>query len=174
MKFVYLFLFAAGFVLGQNATVRVVVTNESGNVTSDITVKTTDEELGLVNQHRLGLIKTPAVAEVRAAPAIITPAIPAVYEQIPSTDPLAPPGTMINGKLISEAVPATYEAQGQIITPAVPAVLYYPTRGAWWRMVIANNIRSIAGEKTKNVLAAKQKAEAAQAAVEVEKEKVAQ
>jgi hypothetical protein len=173
MKTTLLTLIFASLALAQ-ATVRVVVTNDAGKVTSDVTVQTNDEQLNLLNDHRLAQIKTPAVAEVRAAPAIVKPAVPAVYEQIPSTDPLAPAGTMVNGKLISEAVPAIYEDVGQIITPAQPAVLTYPTRAAWWRMLVANNIRSIAGDKTKAVLAKKQAAEAAQAALQAEMEKVAQ
>ena len=124
------FIFAS-LAAAQVATVRVVVTNEAGAVTSNVVVNTTDEELGLVNEHRLSLINTPAVAEVK-------------------------------------------DGQGNVTVPAQPAVLTYPTRAAWWRMLIVNNIRSIAGERTKAVLARKAAVDAAQAALQVEIEKVAQ
>jgi hypothetical protein len=131
MKLTALLILAAGFALGQQAAVRVVVTNEAGNVVSDITVNTTDEQLSLIDSHRLGLVKTPAVTEVRGG-------------------------------------------KGDVVTPAVDAVLSYPTMAAWWRMLISNNIRSIAGDKIKAVLALKSIVIAAQSAVDAEKEKVAQ
>ena len=72
--------------------------------------------------------------------------------------------------------PAVAEVKGKdgnIVTPAVPEVLTYPTRADWWKMLISSNIRSIAGNKTKAFLAKQAIAEKAQADANAEKEKVA-